>query len=83
MDCIFFTDDVALTGNSCCCDWLVASHHDDFDSGCVALGDSEGHCVTGWIVERNYSHKDLFIEWEIGFYHLVNRVIVFLGVAAG
>ncbi|CAM6004649.1 unnamed protein product [Sphagnum balticum] len=65
-------DDVALSGDGGCGDWLIASDHDDLYSCSVALGDGKGDCIAGRVVEGDDSHEALSVEREVGVDHVIN-----------
>lgn len=71
MDRVFFTDDVALSGDGCSCDRLIACDHDNFDSSCVAFCNGKGNRVSWRIVKRHNPYKALLVKREIGLYDLV------------
>lgn len=59
------SDDADLFGNGSGCGRLIASNHDDLDTGRLAFLDGERHTFFGRIHEGNKSDKDVVFEWEV------------------
>lgn len=66
----FLADYVALFGDGCGGDWLVACDHDDLDTSGLALQHGIGHTVSRRVNQRHHPHKALLFEREIGIFNI-------------
>ena len=65
-----FANDVALTSNSRCGNWLVTSNHHNLDSCGLTLQHGVRHTVAWWVDERDDTDEALFAKWEVWLVHI-------------